>query len=105
MCGVNVYGAYGNMWLDFSSGVLVTSAGHGHRKIVDAITEVASKPLLTTYCFPNQPRIELVNKLVSLAPKGLNKVFLLSAGSETTALSCSPERWRPAESSRTMSLA
>ena len=27
--GVNVYDAYGNMWLDFSSGVLVTNAGHG----------------------------------------------------------------------------
>jgi len=83
-CGVNVYDAYGNMWLDFSSGVLITNAGHGHKKIVDAITKVASKPLLTTYCFPNQPRIDLVGKLVSLAPKQLNKVFLLSTGSETT---------------------
>jgi len=82
--GVNVYDGDGNMWLDFSSGVLITNAGHGHKKIVDAITEVASKPLLTTYCFPNQPRIDLVQKLVSLAPKGLNKVFLLSTGSETT---------------------
>ena len=26
---VQVYDAYGNMWLDFSSGVLITNAGHG----------------------------------------------------------------------------
>lgn len=82
--GVNVYDAYGNMWLDFSSGVLITNAGHGCKKIADAIISQASKPLLTTYCFPNQPRIELTQKLVSLAPQGLNKVFLLSTGAETT---------------------
>ncbi len=82
--GVNVYDAYGNMWLDFSSGVLVTNAGHGCKKIADAIISQASKPLLATYCFPNQPRIELTQKLASLAPQGLNKVFLLSTGAETT---------------------
>ena len=82
--GVNVFDAYGNMWLDFSSGVLITNAGHGRKEIVDAIVSQASKPLLTTYCFPNRPRIDLVQKLISLAPVGLDKVFLLSTGSEGT---------------------
>ncbi len=82
--GVNVYDSYGNMWLDFSSGVLITNAGHGRKKITDAIINQASKPLLTTYCFPNQPRVQLVQKLVGLAPEGLNKAFLLSTGAETT---------------------
>jgi 4-aminobutyrate aminotransferase / (S)-3-amino-2-methylpropionate transaminase / 5-aminovalerate transaminase len=82
--GFNVYDAYGNKWLDFSSGVLITNAGHGHPEIAKAIISQVSKPLLTTYCFPNQPRIELVRKLIELAPKGLNKVFLLSTGSEGT---------------------
>ena len=81
--GVSIYDAYGNMWLDFSSGVLLTNAGHGHKKIVDAIISQASKALLTTYCFPNEPRVKLTQKLVLLAPEGLNKVFLLSTGSET----------------------
>ncbi|MHC4738654.1 MAG: aspartate aminotransferase family protein [Planctomycetota bacterium] len=82
--GVNVYDSYGNMWLDFSSGVLITNAGHGRKKIADAIINQASKPLFTTYCFPNQPRVQLVQKLVSLAPKGVNKAFLLSTGAEST---------------------
>jgi len=82
--GVNVYDAYGNMWLDFSSGVLVTNAGHGRKKIADAVIGQASRPLLTTYCFPNRPRIELVSKLVALAPEALNKAFVLSTGSEAT---------------------
>ncbi len=82
--GVSVFDARGNKWLDFSSGVLITNAGHAHPRIVDAIVRQAQKPLLTTYCFPNQPRIELVQKLVSLAPKPINKVFLLSTGAEGT---------------------
>jgi 4-aminobutyrate aminotransferase/(S)-3-amino-2-methylpropionate transaminase len=81
---VNVYDAYGNMWLDFSSGVLVTNAGHGRKEIADAIIRQASKPLLTTYCFPNQPRIDLVQKLASLTPEPLKKVFVLSTGAEST---------------------
>ncbi len=82
--GFNVFDAYGNKWIDFSSGVLITNAGHGRKEIADAIIRQVSKPLFTTYCFPNQPRIELTEKLISLAPARLNKVFLLSTGSEAT---------------------
>lgn len=82
--GFNVYDAYGNKWLDFSSGVLITNAGHGRKKIVDAIIKQASKQLLTTYCFPNESRIKLTEKLISLTSDGLDKVFLLSTGSEGT---------------------
>jgi 4-aminobutyrate aminotransferase-like enzyme len=80
--GFSVFDAYGNKWLDFSSGVLITNAGHGHPAIVKAVTDQAKK-LLTTYCFPNEPRIQLTQKILSIAPRGLNKVFLLSTGSET----------------------
>lgn len=82
--GFNVFDAFGNMWLDFSSGVLITNCGHGHPRVVEAIVKQASKPLLTTYCFANGPRIALTQKLVSLAPSGLTKVFLLSTGAEGT---------------------
>ncbi len=82
--GFNVFDGYGNMWLDFSSGVLITNAGHGRKPIVDAILAQVTQPLLTTYCFPNQPRINLVERLAGLAPQGVDKVFLLSTGSEGT---------------------
>ena len=82
--GCSVFDAYGNKWLDFSSGVLITNAGHGNPRIVEAIRQQIDKPLLTTYCFPNRPRIELVQKLASLAPKPDYKVFLLSTGAEGT---------------------
>ena len=79
----SVSDAYGNTWLDFSSGVLITNAGHGRKKIVDAICAQAAN-VLTTYCFPNSPRIALTQKLVAAAPEGLDKVFLLSTGAEST---------------------
>src|SRR5512141_1556094 len=41
--GFNVYDRYGNKWLDFSSGVLITNAGHGRKKVVDAIVKQAQQ--------------------------------------------------------------
>lgn len=80
--GFQIYDQFGNKWLDFSSGVLVTNAGHGHPRILQAILDEVKKPLLTTYCFPNMPRVKLTQQLVKEAPEGLDKVFLLSTGSE-----------------------
>ncbi len=82
--GFQVWDAYGNCWIDFSSGVLVTNAGHGPKAMRDALHAQIDSGLIHSYCFPNRPRIELVKKLTSLAPEPLNKVFLLTTGSETT---------------------
>lgn len=81
--GVNVFDRWGNMWLDWSSGVLITNAGHGRPEIVEAILSQARKPLLTNYCFPSEIRSALVEKLVSMSPQPLEKAFLLTTGSET----------------------
>jgi len=81
--GVSVFDRWGNQWLDWSSGVLITNAGHGREEIVNAIVQHARKPLLTTYCFPNEIRAQLVEKLVSMSPAPLRKAFLLTTGSET----------------------
>ena len=81
--GISVFDRWGNQWLDWSSGVLITNAGHGRQEIVDAIVSQARKPLLTTYCFPNEIRAQLVEKLVSMSPAPLRKAFLLTTGSET----------------------
>src|SRR6266700_7408890 len=81
--GFQVYDAYGNQWIDWSSGVLITNAGHGRQEIVDAVAGQASAHLLTNYCFPSEIRSRLVEKLASILPEPLKKVFLLTTGSET----------------------
>jgi len=82
--GLCVFDHWGNRWLDWSSGVLVASAGHGRKEIVEAIVRQARGGLLHNYCFPSEVREKLAEKLVRLAPKGLDKTFLLTTGAETT---------------------
>ena len=79
-----VYDKYGNRWLDWSSGVLVTNAGHGAPEVRKAIIEQVNSGLLHNYVFPSEERAALVEQLIQLAPSGLDKAFLLSTGSEAT---------------------
>lgn len=82
--GVQVFDAWGNMWLDWSSGVVVTNAGHGAKAVRDAVIRQVEHGLLHSYCFPNAPRAALVRYLAQLVPPPLRKVFLLTTGSEAT---------------------
>jgi 4-aminobutyrate aminotransferase/diaminobutyrate-pyruvate transaminase/4-aminobutyrate aminotransferase/(S)-3-amino-2-methylpropionate transaminase len=81
--GFQVFDAWGNQWIDWSSGVLIANAGHGRREIADAIRRQASSHLLTNYCFPSEIRARLVERLASILPDPLKKIFLLTTGSET----------------------
>lgn len=80
--GVHITDPYGNQWLDFSSGVLVTSAGHGHPAIRDAIIDMATRGIHHAYCFPTDTRARLSARLVELAPEPLDTAFLLTTGAE-----------------------
>ncbi|MDQ3623648.1 MAG: aspartate aminotransferase family protein [Verrucomicrobiota bacterium] len=79
-----VYDKYGNRWLDWSSGVLVTNAGHSAPEVCQAITDQVNSGLLHSYVFPNEERAALAEVLAEVAPEGLKKVFLLTTGSEAT---------------------
>ncbi|MEZ5402385.1 MAG: aspartate aminotransferase family protein [Bryobacteraceae bacterium] len=79
--GFQVWDTAGNCWIDWSSGVLITNAGHGRKQIADAVANQAHK-LLTNYCFPNEPRAKLVERLATMLGEPDRKVFLLTTGSE-----------------------
>lgn len=82
--GIHVYDRWGNKWLDWTSCVLVANVGHGRPEICDALRQEIDKPLLSTYVFAHEARAELCKQLAQVAPTGLDKVFLLSTGSEAT---------------------
>lgn len=83
--GATVSDRWGNRWIDWSSGVLITNAGHGHPAIREAIREELDRPLLATYVFPHEGRATLVKLLSGLSPDPANYLaFLLSTGSEAT---------------------
>ena len=83
--GFQVYDKWGNKWLDWSSGVLITNAGHGRKEIINAIQNILDRNLLATYVFVHEKRAELTKMLQRISPDPANyMVFLLSTGSEAT---------------------
>lgn len=81
---VSVYDKHGNRWLDWSSGVLVTNCGHGAPEVRRAIVDQVNSGLLHNYVFPSEERADLVEMLAQVSPPELQKIFLLTTGSEAT---------------------
>jgi 4-aminobutyrate aminotransferase/(S)-3-amino-2-methylpropionate transaminase len=79
-----VYDKWGNVWIDFTSTIFVANAGHGNKRIVQALKKCLDKPLLHTYTYANQERIDYLDYLIDNTPKQFEKAFLLSAGTEAT---------------------
>jgi 4-aminobutyrate aminotransferase / (S)-3-amino-2-methylpropionate transaminase / 5-aminovalerate transaminase len=82
--GWRVHDRWGNMWMDWSSGVLISNIGGSHPAVLEALREMLDRPLLSTYVFPHEKRAELAELLVGCAPGPGYKVFLLSTGAEAT---------------------
>ncbi|OGV49420.1 MAG: 4-aminobutyrate aminotransferase [Lentisphaerae bacterium GWF2_44_16] len=81
----SVYDKWGNRWIDWSSCVLISNAGHAPKEIKNALIKKIKKGLLATYVFVHEDRGELTSALQQLAPDPKNyHVFLLSTGSEAT---------------------
>jgi len=79
--GVVATDADGNIFIDWTSGVLVTNVGHCHPDLVKAVQE-ASARLLNNYECLHESRVEAAEKLVSVLPAHLDKCFFLTTGSE-----------------------
>ena len=76
---------WGNRWIDWSSGVLITNAGHGRPEIAKAVKAAVDRPLMATYVFVHEGRATLTRMLREISPDPEKyHVFLLSTGSEAT---------------------
>jgi len=82
--GFLVRDAYGNQWIDLTSGIVVANAGHSHPRILDAIRQATDRRLLATYVFPSKARLGLLEKLIALSPIPDSKAILFCAGTEAT---------------------
>ena len=78
--------AAGKKYLDLISGISVSSLGHRHPVIVDAINEQLKKYMhLMVYGeYIQSPQVKLAEFLVSLLPEKLNCVYFTNSGSEAT---------------------
>lgn len=78
-----IYGTDGRSYLDFTTGIGVTSTGHCHPKVVEAAREQVGKVIHAQYTtVMHQPLLQLTDKLGEVLPVGLDSVFYANSGSE-----------------------
>lgn len=78
-----VYATNGGKYLDFTTGIGVTSTGHCHPRVVEAAREQAGKIIHAQYTtVMHQPLIALTEKLGEVLPSGIDSVFYANSGSE-----------------------
>jgi adenosylmethionine-8-amino-7-oxononanoate aminotransferase len=73
----------GKRYLDACGGAAVSCLGHAHPRVVAAVQEqVARIAYAHTSFFTSRPMEELADLLIEGAPKGIDKVYFVSGGSE-----------------------
>ena len=81
--GVLVRDSRGNTYIDASGGAAVSSLGHGHPDIIDAMhRQIDRLAYAHTSFFTSEPAEELAERLAAGAPQGLTEVYFVSGGSE-----------------------
>ena len=69
----------GKRYIDLTSGVFVTNAGHGNQYIADAIRD---QEMLFSFYYPTEIREKFTSKLLEISPPHFNNVILRNTGSE-----------------------
>ena len=86
--GCYIIDSDGKRYLDASCGAAVSCLGHSNEAVRKAITEQVNKLAFAhTGFFTNQPMEELADFLVERAPKGIDRVYFVSGGSEAAEAS------------------
>ncbi|MEM3161709.1 MAG: aspartate aminotransferase family protein [Candidatus Bathyarchaeia archaeon] len=80
--GALVWDVNGKEYIDCGGSYGTCIIGHCHPKVVEAIKKQAERLISCHGSLYNDVRAKLLEKIVSIAPKGLNKVFLSNSGAE-----------------------
>jgi len=80
--GALLYDLNGKEYIDCMGGYGVSLVGHCNPKVVEAIKRQSEKLIACHASLYNDARAVLLEKLVSVAPKGLEKVYLGNSGAE-----------------------
>jgi taurine---2-oxoglutarate transaminase len=80
--GVWLYTPDGTRILDFNSQLMSVNIGHGDRRVIDAITEQATKLQYVQPAFATEIRGRLGKKLAEILPGDIDKVFFTLGGAE-----------------------
>jgi beta-alanine--pyruvate transaminase len=82
--GMYYWTADGREILDGVAGLWCVNAGHTRREITDAVTkQLGTMEFAPTFQMGHPIAFELANRLVELAPPGMERVFFTNSGSES----------------------
>jgi predicted acetylornithine/succinylornithine family transaminase len=80
--GSRVWDVDGREYVDLTAGWGVTSIGHCHPALVEAISDQARTLMQTTNNVYTKPQLDLAERLARVAPGGLHQSFFTSSGAE-----------------------
>ncbi|MEY8097252.1 aspartate aminotransferase family protein [Falsihalocynthiibacter sp. S25ZX9] len=81
--GVYLYDTTGKQYFDGSGGAAVSCLGHGDPDVTNAIKkQLDAVAFAHTSFFTSDPAEQLADKLIEHAPDGIDRVYLVSGGSE-----------------------
>jgi acetylornithine/N-succinyldiaminopimelate aminotransferase len=78
--GTALFDGDGNVWLDFLSGLAVTSLGHAHPAVTDAVTRQAGTLVHTSNLFLTEPAVALAERLARIVGWPDARVFFSQCG-------------------------
>jgi hypothetical protein len=81
--GPYIYDARGRRYLDALAGLFVNQLGHGRRDLAEAAAKQASElAFFPLWSYAHPSAIQLAERIATLAPGDLNRVFFTSGGGE-----------------------
>jgi acetylornithine/LysW-gamma-L-lysine aminotransferase len=80
--GAKLWDTSGKEYIDCMGGYGVALIGHCNDRIVQAIKNQAEKLIICHMSAYNDTRLEFLRKIISIAPKGLTKIFFSNSGTE-----------------------
>jgi acetylornithine/LysW-gamma-L-lysine aminotransferase len=80
--GARIWDENGNEYIDCVAGIGVANVGHCHPSVAFAIAQQAQRLITCQEMFYNDRRAQLLEKLVSILPDGLDRIFLCNSGTE-----------------------
>jgi len=78
----HVWDSDGNKYLDFSSQLMCVTLGHKNKAVIKAIEEQANKLAYIGPGYATDVRAELTKLLLEVLPRGLEKYFFTTSGTE-----------------------
>jgi len=84
--GSRVTAVDGTEYLDFFGGILTTSVGHNHPRVVEKVTTQIAKIIHSSTLYPHANHVQLAEKIAEISPGRLEKSYFTNSGTEADEL-------------------